>query len=98
MRAAISSMSRLTLIYTIYGLLWTTSGLGVRHTGLAWPVGSTGRCSVSEPLAVMGWFHMHPSSPEVLESEAALILGEKRAMGKVSLKQRKKTSLSVPQW
>ena len=35
-------MSRLTLIYTIYGLLSTTSGLGVRHTGSAgWTVGST---------------------------------------------------------
>ena len=32
-----SSMSRLTPIYTIYGLLSTTSGLGVRHTGLGWP-------------------------------------------------------------
>ena len=28
-------MSRLTLIYTIYGLLYTTFGLGVRHTGQA---------------------------------------------------------------
>jgi hypothetical protein len=33
---AISLMSRLTSIYTIYSLLFTTSGLGVRHTG---PIG-----------------------------------------------------------
>jgi hypothetical protein len=33
---AISLMSRLTPIYTIYRLLFTTSGLGVRHTG---PIG-----------------------------------------------------------
>jgi hypothetical protein len=32
---AISLVSRLALIYTIYGLLPTTSGLGVRHTGPA---------------------------------------------------------------
>ena len=31
-------MSRLTSTYTIYGLLSTTSGLGVRHTG---PAGRT---------------------------------------------------------
>jgi hypothetical protein len=36
-------MSRLTPIYAIYGLLSTTSGLGVRHTGPAGrTVGSTG--------------------------------------------------------
>jgi hypothetical protein len=34
---AISLMSHLTLIYTIYGLPYTTFGLGVRHTG--WPAG-----------------------------------------------------------
>jgi hypothetical protein len=28
-------MGRLTPIYTIYGLLYTTFGLGVRHTGQA---------------------------------------------------------------
>jgi hypothetical protein len=32
---AISFMGRLTPIYTIYGLLYTTFGLGVRHTGQA---------------------------------------------------------------
>jgi hypothetical protein len=40
---AISLTSRLTPIYTIYGLLSTTSGLGVHHTGPAGRiVGSTG--------------------------------------------------------
>jgi hypothetical protein len=45
---AISLMSRLTPIYTIYGLLYTTFGLGGRHTrpgrpaqSLSRPVGST---------------------------------------------------------
>jgi hypothetical protein len=38
---AISLMSRLTSIYTIYGSLSTTSGLRVRHTGL------TGRLKAS---------------------------------------------------
>jgi hypothetical protein len=32
---AISFMGRLTPIYTIYGLLYTTFGLSVRHTGQA---------------------------------------------------------------
>jgi hypothetical protein len=30
-------MSRLTPIYTIYGLLYTAFDLGGRHNGLAWP-------------------------------------------------------------
>jgi hypothetical protein len=38
---AISLMSRLTSTYTIYGLLSTTSGLGMRHTGPAGLLGST---------------------------------------------------------
>jgi hypothetical protein len=33
-------MSRLTPIYTIYGLLHTTFGLSGRHTGLAWSTGA----------------------------------------------------------
>ena len=41
---AISLMSRLTSTYTIYGLLSTTSGLGMRHTGPARLLGSL-RCA-----------------------------------------------------
>jgi hypothetical protein len=41
---AISLMSRLTSTYTIYGLLSTTSGLGMRHTGPAGLLGSL-RCA-----------------------------------------------------
>jgi hypothetical protein len=34
---AVSSMSRMTPIYTIYGLLYTTFGLDVRHHPAVWP-------------------------------------------------------------
>jgi hypothetical protein len=46
---AISLMSRLTPICTIYGLLSTASGLGVRHTGP--PNGRTVGSTVAEPSA-----------------------------------------------
>jgi hypothetical protein len=48
---AISLMSRLTPIYTIRGLLSTTSGLGVRHTG---PAGRTVGSTV----------HIYPRRPQ----------------------------------
>jgi hypothetical protein len=52
---AISLVSRLTPFYTIYGLLSTTFGLGVRHTGpAALPNGRT--VGITVPLHVsFGW-------------------------------------------
>jgi hypothetical protein len=41
-------MSPLTAIYTIYGLLYTTFGFGVRHTGQA--AQPNGR-----PVGITGW-------------------------------------------
>jgi hypothetical protein len=48
-------MSRLTLIYTIYGLTSTKSGVGVRYTGrpAGRTVGSTGEdCTICRRLCI----------------------------------------------
>jgi hypothetical protein len=54
---AISLISRLTPIYTIYGLLSTTSGLGVRHRGPACQTaGLLGYCSMSLLVLLTAWW------------------------------------------
>jgi hypothetical protein len=57
---AISLMSRLTPIYTIYSLLSTTSGLGVRHTG---PAGRTVGSTERVPLRAAEHSHNQQGQP-----------------------------------